>query len=105
MFCSFNTRKKEIKEAYMSKHNSELPNQVILLMITDGEKWHYVAVKCLSRLLQELKSNKNADYHYMNYLYSFRTESKFKSHENVCKDHDYCHMTIPQGNNNALKYN
>ena len=26
-------------------------NQVILLMITDGEKWHYLAVKSLLALL------------------------------------------------------
>ena len=29
--------------AYKSKYNLE--NQVILLMITDGKKWHYLAVK------------------------------------------------------------
>ena len=30
--------KKEIREAYISKHNSEHPNQVILLMIPGGKK-------------------------------------------------------------------
>ena len=28
-----------------SKYNLNRENQVILLMITDGEKWHYLAVK------------------------------------------------------------
>ena len=37
--------KDEIKQAYVSKHSSELENKVILLMITDGEKWHYLAIK------------------------------------------------------------
>ena len=38
---------KEIRHAYKSKYNLEHENQVILLMITDGEKWHYLAVKKL----------------------------------------------------------
>ena len=35
----------EIRHAYKSKHNLKLKIQVILLMITDGKKWHYLAVK------------------------------------------------------------
>ena len=40
---------KEIRHAYKSKYNSIHENQVILLMITDGEKWHYLAVKSLRK--------------------------------------------------------
>ena len=29
-----------IRHAYKSKHNFKRKNQVILLVITDGEKWH-----------------------------------------------------------------
>ena len=40
------TISKKIKNhAYVLKHNSTRENQVILLMITDNEKWHYPAVK------------------------------------------------------------
>ena len=31
---------KKIKHAYKSKHNLNCENQVILLMITNGKKWH-----------------------------------------------------------------
>ena len=31
--------------AYQSKHNLNCENQIILLMVKDGEKWHYVTVK------------------------------------------------------------
>ena len=41
--------KKEICIAYQSKYNRKRENQVILLMITDGEKY-YLAAKSLSRL-------------------------------------------------------
>ena len=31
--------------AYQSKHNLNCENQIILLMVKDGEKWHHVTVK------------------------------------------------------------
>ena len=36
---------KQLGPAYISKYNYKRDNQVILLMITDNEKWHYLAVK------------------------------------------------------------
>ena len=36
----------------MSKQNLKSKSKVILLMITDGKKWHYLAVKNLSALLE-----------------------------------------------------
>ena len=50
-------KKKEIRQAYISKNNSERQNHVILLMIKDSEKWHYLTVKSLFRLLQGITSN------------------------------------------------
>lgn len=32
-----NLKKEKLKQAYIRKHNSELEQQAILLMITDGE--------------------------------------------------------------------
>ena len=48
LFVPYNTE--EIRHAYKSKHNCKHENQVILLMITDGEKLHYLAVKSLSEI-------------------------------------------------------
>ena len=45
-----------IRHAYKLKHNLKCKNQVLLLMITDGEKWHYLSVKKLSALLREITS-------------------------------------------------
>ena len=46
LFAPYN--KKEIRPAYISKHNHKRRKQVILLMITDdGERWHYLAVGSL----------------------------------------------------------
>ena len=36
---------KTIHLAYKSKYNRKRENQVVLLMITNGKKWHYIALK------------------------------------------------------------
>ena len=46
-----------IKHVYKSKYNLTRETQVILLMITDGEKCHYLAVKSLSALFREITGN------------------------------------------------
>ena len=43
---------KKIRLACKSKYNHNRENQVILLMITNGKKWHYLAVKKFSALLR-----------------------------------------------------
>ena len=40
-----------MRHTYKSEYNFKRENQVILLLITDGEKWHYLAVKTLCALL------------------------------------------------------
>ena len=42
---------KKIQLAYRSKYNLTYDKQIILLMITDGEKWHYLIVKKLIRII------------------------------------------------------
>ena len=43
----------EIRHSYKSKHNLNRKKQIILLMITDDEKWHYPAVKNYLNYLKE----------------------------------------------------
>ena len=43
---------KTISVEYRSEYNNMLKKQVILLMITNGKKFHYLAVTNLSTLLQ-----------------------------------------------------
>ena len=50
LYVPHNTEK--IRHAYKSKNNLTRENQVILLMITDGERWHYLAVKSLFALFR-----------------------------------------------------
>ena len=43
LYVPHNTKKIEI--AYKSKHNLTREKQIILLMISNGENWHYLVVK------------------------------------------------------------
>ena len=102
LYVPYNT--KEIRQAYISKHNDERDNQVNLLMITDGNSnWHYFAVKSISRLLRRITSNHNGDLHSLNCLHSYRTKSKLKKHEKICKNHDFCHLKMSDVDNNILE--
>ena len=55
LFVHYSTE--QIRPAYVSKHNSERENHVVLLMITDIKKQHYLAVKSLSAFLRRIISN------------------------------------------------
>ena len=50
-----------IRHAYKSKYNLTRENQVISLMIRDGEKWHYLTVRSLSALLKGITSKHDGD--------------------------------------------
>ena len=59
-----------IRHAYKSKHNLNCETQLILLMITGGEKWYYLAAKNLSGLFRGKTSKNNGDFHCLNCLHS-----------------------------------
>ena len=61
-----------------SKYNLTRDIQVILLMITHGEKWHYLAVKSLSAIFRGITSNHKADFYCLNWFPSYSTENKLK---------------------------
>ena len=68
LYVPHNTRKIHI--AYKSRHNLTREKQVILLIITDGEKWHCLVVKNLSGLLRGVTSNHNGDFYCLNCFHS-----------------------------------
>ena len=74
-------------------------------MISNGENWHYLAVKNLSRLLRGITSNHNSDYYCLNCFHSYRTENKLNAHRKICENHEYCNIEMPSPNNNIIKYN
>ena len=103
LYVPFKTKKIEI--AYKSKYNLVRDNQVILLMVSNGKNWHYLAVKSLSRLLRGITSNHDGDYYCLNCFLSYRTENKLNVHKKVCENRNYCKIEMPSNDNNFIKYN
>ena len=67
-------------------------------MITDGEKWHYTALKSeptedrfnrptksLSKLFRGITPNHNGDFYCLFCLHSFRTDNAFKNMKDCVK--------------------
>ena len=102
LYVPYNT--KQINIAYKSKNNLTQKRQIILLMISDGQKWHYLVVKNLSKLLRGTTSNHKEDFYCLNCFHSYRTETKLEAHKKICENHDYCYVEIPTKNNSIIKY-
>ena len=100
----FPLTQKKIEIFYKSKYNLVRDNQIILLMISNGENWHYLAVKSLSRLLKGITSNHNGDY-CLNCFHSYSTENKLNTHKKMCDNYDYCNIEMPSNDNNLINYN
>ena len=68
-------------------------------MIPNEEKegWHYLIVNELSALSHGIISKHKSDF-----LHSFRTENKFKSHEKVCKSKGFCGIVMPSEKDNLI---
>ena len=74
-------------------------------MITDGKKYHYLAVTNLSALLQGNLSNHVGDFYCLNCFSSYTTKNKLKEHEEICNNHDSCRIEMPKWVEKILKYN
>ena len=83
LYMPYNTKK--INIAYKSKYNLTQEKQIVLLMISDGQKWHYLVVKNLSGLLRGITSNHKEDFYCLNCFHSYRTENKLEAHKKYVK--------------------
>ena len=73
---------------HTNRDNLTREKQVILVMITDGEKWHCFVVKNLSGLLRGVTSNHHGDFYCLNCFHSYSTN-----------------VEMPTKDNNTIKYN
>ena len=74
-------------------------------MITNGKKWHYLAVTNLSAWLPKKLSNHDGDFYCLNYFNSYTSNNKLKEHEEICNNHNSCHIEMPKCFEIILKYN
>ena len=108
----------KICHACKSEYNRKRKNQIVLLMITYGEKWHYIALKSettddeficptkiLSKLFRGITANQNVGFYCLICLHSFRTDNALKEHERLCNNNEYCCVEMPTKFNEILKHN
>ena len=78
------------------KYNNR-KNIVVLLLIDDGEKRHYTAIKDLSRLLRDSNSKHGHKQHFcLNCLQGFRSEESRDEHFKYCKDNEAVRIEMPK---------
>ena len=93
----------KISAVYKSKYNNKCKKQVILLMICDGIKYHYLPVPNLSGLLQGNSSNHRGGFYCLNCFNSYTTKNKLKEHEEICNNHDSFRIEMPAWVNKTIK--
>ena len=59
----------------------------------------------LSALLQGKSSNHQGNFYCLNCLNLYTTKNKLKQHEEICNNHDSCHVKMPKWIEEILKYN
>ena len=99
----FGHNNKEIRHEYKSKDSLKRENQVILVMIIDSEKWHYLAVKKLFALFRGVTPKHDRDFYCLIFFHFYTTKNKLEKHDQVCKNHDYFYVEIPNEDNKILK--
>ena len=69
----------------MFQNMFQIMKKVIIVMIPNGEKWHYLDVKKLSALLRGITSKTNGDFYCLNCLHSFRTKRNLNRIYYLCR--------------------
>ena len=95
---------KTIRAAYRLEYNHKCEKQVILLMISDGVNWHYLAVSNLSALLEGKLSNHHWHFYCLGCFNSYTTKNRLKEHEEICNKHESCRTEMPKCAERILKY-
>ena len=73
-------------------------------MITDGSKWHYLAVSSLSALLTKKSSNHEGNLYSLGCFNSYTTKNRLNEHEKICNKGDSCRIEMPKWTKKTLKY-
>ena len=85
--------------------NSNREIEVILLMISNGEGWHYLAVKKLSAFLRGIMSKRHGYFCCLNGFHSFRRKCEPKSQKIVCENTDFWNFVMLSGDTKKLEFN
>ena len=101
MFLLMKKIKKEsvdVLPEYVFKFNFTRKKQVVLLKVSNGDKWHFLALKseqeendCMkptkrfSKLMRDISSNSHENYYCFGCFHSFRCKPTLEKHTNFVK--------------------
>ena len=93
----------EDRKIYICRKGKEYNRVVNLMLITEGNRKHYITIKSLSRLLSRLNSKHKQSQHFCtNCLQGFSTETSRDKHYYHCKDHEAVRIEVPK--NSIVEY-
>jgi len=96
--------KQEIIPIRTSKFCQKRKYHVNLLMLTDGDKFHYTCVRSLSRLVAHRTNHKCKTYVCHNCLHPFSKEDILNKHISLCSQHEPQQIVYPKPGKNILKF-
>ena len=86
----------EDKKVYICRKDKEYTRSVNLMLITDGNRKHHVAIKSLARLLSSQNSKHKESQHFCtNCLQGFATEISRNEHYAYCKSNEAVRIEMP----------
>ena len=108
----------QIRPEYISNYNFDRKNQVTLLEITDNKgTWYFLSLKSIptkdgftrptksfSRLMHGKSSKSHENCYCYGCFHSFRCQSTLEKHTQLCKDHRYCKINLPEKGKNIKKH-
>ena len=85
------------KQIYICRKGAEYDRVANLMLITDGAKNHYVAIRSLSRLLSSQNSkHKESQHFWINCLQGFASEESRDEHYIYCRDNEAVRVEMPK---------
>ena len=85
--------------------NTTCEKQVILLIIPNRERWHYLAETKLSALLRAITSKHHGDLYCLNFVHSFATGNKRDFHRKPFANKYFCNAVMLSEDTKILEFN
>ena len=104
----------DVLPEYISKYNFTRKKQIALLKISNGERWHFLALKseqeensdCMrptksfSKLRRDISSSVHESHYCFRCFHSFRCNSTLENYTRLCEDHKHCKIDLPDKKKN-----
>ena len=100
---SINVLAIEGKQIYICRKGGSHERMINLMIISENNRKHYVAIKSLSRLLSsENTKHKGKEYFCMNCLQGFKEQTSRDKHIDYCIDNESIKVEMPHKNSRAF---